>query len=30
MYLNIDRLARDFVLDERYMEAFSVTVNWDE
>jgi hypothetical protein len=29
MYLNIDGLARDLVLDERYMEAFSVTVNWE-
>jgi hypothetical protein len=29
MYLNIDGLERDLVLDERYMEAFSVIVNWE-
>jgi hypothetical protein len=29
MYLHIDGLERDLVLDERYMEAFSVVVNWE-
>jgi hypothetical protein len=29
MYLNIDGLERDLVLDERYIEAFSVIVNWE-
>jgi hypothetical protein len=29
MYLHIDGPERDLVLDERYMEAFSVIVNWE-